>query len=127
MELSQLKTTKLLTIKSTNMAHKPIKNTTNYQKSTSSYTTVAYTAITASTLVLARNDNRVGFSIKNRTDVTVYFLFTNTTTATATTAHSLAMAADSYYEDPYGYTGEVRAIQSGGTTGSINITEYLKQ
>jgi hypothetical protein len=86
------------------------------------YATPANVAQTTSTGVLAAaNANRKGLSIFNDTSATLYVLCGIGASATAFT---IAMAAASYYEIPYGYTGDVTCLWSGSGSGAARITTF---
>lgn len=86
---------------------------------TATLTSVASSA--SSVQLLAANASRRGASIQN-TSTSILYVLLGTASATATTAHSVQMAANTYYEIPYGYTGAVQGIWSSAN-GQANMTE----
>ena len=86
-----------------------------------SVTTVASSASSVS--LIAANSHRRGVSVQN-TSTAILYLLVGGGTATATTAHSVQIPSDGYWEAPYGYTGALSGIW-GSANGSANITEYL--
>lgn len=86
-----------------------------------SFSTVASNA--ASVTILAANAKRKGASIAN-TSTAILYLKLGGGTATATTAHTVQMAANTYFEIPFGYTGAVTGIWAAAN-GSANVAEFL--
>ncbi len=76
----------------------------------------------ASVTLLAANTARKGASIAN-TSTSILYLRIGGGTATATTGHSVQMAANTYFELPYGYTGAITGIWVAAN-GQANVTEY---
>lgn len=85
----------------------------------------------SSTTILAANTDRRGATFQNTSSAILYLRFDGGT-ATATTGHSVQIAANGHYEMPtfdhYGkatcYTGLVTGIWASDSTGSCNITEW---
>lgn len=88
--------------------------------STATLTSVA--SGTSSVALLAANTNRRGGSIQN-TSTAILYVRMDGGTATATTGHSVQMAANTYFEIPYGYTGAISGIWASAN-GQANVTEY---
>lgn len=78
---------------------------------------------TASVTILAANPARRGASIQN-TSTAILYLLLGGGTATATTAHSVQMAANTYFEVPFGFTGAITGIWAAAN-GQANITEFV--
>jgi hypothetical protein len=90
---------------------------------TSSIATVTTVPSSASSVtILAGNSNRRGASIHNNSTAILYLLIGGGT-ATATTANSVQMASNTYFEVPYGFTGTITGIWASAN-GSANVTEY---
>lgn len=90
---------------------------------TSSLATLSSVASSASSVtILAANPARRGASIAN-TSTAILYLWIGGGTATATTGHSVQMAANTYFELPYGYTGAITGIWASAN-GRANVTEY---
>jgi hypothetical protein len=88
---------------------------------TPTLTTVA--ASTASVTLIAANANRRGLILHSTTGSAVCYVRLGAAVAsTAAGGHTLDMAPGAYYEVPFGYTGEVRAIWASAT-GALNVTE----
>ena len=75
----------------------------------------------ASTTLFSANPARKAVIIMNTSTSTLYVLFGGGT-ATATTAHSIAMAANTSYAIE-GFTGAATGIHSA-SNGQVNITEF---
>lgn len=86
----------------------------------SNFTSVASSA--SAVTILAANTRRKGASIAN-TSTAILYLLLSTGTATATTSHTVQMAANTYFEVPYGYTGVISGIWASAN-GSANVTEF---
>jgi hypothetical protein len=86
-----------------------------------SVTTVASSASSVS--LISANTKRKGLTIQNTSTAILYALLGGGT-ATATTAHSVQIPSNGYYEVPYGFTGAVSGIWASAN-GSANITEFL--
>lgn len=84
-------------------------------------TTVASSATSVS--LLAANLARRGASIQN-TSTAILYVLVGTTAATVTTAHSVQIPSNGYWEIPYGYTGALTGIWASAN-GSANMTEYV--
>lgn len=90
--------------------------------SRSSAATKANVSASASSVtILALNTNRLGASIYNDSSAILY-LDTSGGTATST-SHTLAMAANSYFELPFNLTGLITGIWANAT-GAARIVEY---
>ena len=85
---------------------------------TSAVTSVNDTA--SSTTLLASNANRLGATIHNDSTVALYLKLGATASLTSFT---VKMAADSYYEVPFGYTGIIDGIWASNASGAARITE----
>mgnify|MGYP007125623610 CR=1 FL=1 len=72
--------------------------------------------------LIAANKQRKSILIQNTSTAILYVLF-GTGTATATTAHSLQMAANTSYLVE-GYTGALTGIWASAN-GQANLTEFL--
>jgi len=88
--------------------------------STATVTLVAVTASTATSL-LASNTNRLGASLYNNTNKTVYVLL-GAGTASATN-FTLSLLTNSYWEVPVDFSGAISEFAPSGASGNINVTE----
>lgn len=88
------------------------------RSATGTITSVADTD--ASTTLLAANAARLGATIFNDSTADLYVKLGATASATSFT---VKMAAASYFEVPYGYTGIIDGIWSADASGSARITE----
>ena len=87
-----------------------------------SKTTITSVASSATSVPLvAARDVRKGMIIQNTSTAILYILFGGGT-ATATTAHSVQIAPNAYY-DLSGFTGAVSCIWAAAN-GQANITEF---
>lgn len=86
---------------------------------TATVTSVADSA--SNQTLLASNTNRKGASIHNDSTVDLYVKLGTTAT---TTDFTIKMAANSYYEVPYNYTGRIDGIWASDASGSARITEF---
>lgn len=75
----------------------------------------------ADTSILAANDARRGFAVWNDSTAVLYLLLSNA--AASTTVWTVAMAAGSYYEGPFAYTGPVRGYWAS-VNGNARITAF---
>lgn len=73
----------------------------------------------SSVTLLASNTSRRGMTIYNDSSAVLYVKFGTTA---STTSFTVKMAADTYYEAPFGYTGVIDGIWASAT-GSARITE----
>ena len=89
------------------------------QAATATLTNVA--ASVASVALLAANAARIGATIFNDSNARLYVKFGATAT---TTSYTVRVAADGYYEAPFGYTGSVDGIWSSAN-GSARVTELI--
>jgi hypothetical protein len=85
---------------------------------TPALTSVASAA--SSTSLLAANVNRIGATVFNDSTATLYLALN---TSASTTAYTVQMAANGYYEVPYGYDGAVFGIWSSAV-GNARLTEF---
>jgi hypothetical protein len=76
---------------------------------------------TSSTTLLALNTNRLGATIHNDSAVALYVKLGSTA---STTSFTIKMAADSYYEVPFNYTGVIDGIWASAT-GAARVTELV--
>lgn len=74
----------------------------------------------SSVILKALNTDRLGLSIHNDSTAILYVKFGTTASATSFT---VKMAADAYYEAPFGFTGRVDGIWDTAT-GSARVTEF---
>lgn len=88
--------------------------------STSAITPVA--AANATTTVLAANANRLGATVYNNADKTMYLALASGATNTNFTVALDANGA--YYEVPFSYVGIITAYWDAGVTGSAYATEF---
>ena len=95
--------------------------TTLRTSNTATQTSVASSASSVS--LIAANAQRRGLAIQNTSTSILYILFGGGT-ATATTAHSVQIPSNGYYEVPYGYTGAVSGIWASAN-GQANMTEFI--
>lgn len=91
----------------------------------STSTTASVAGSASSTSILASNANRLGATIFNEqpTDgsgVILYLLLD--AAAASTTNYTVQMSPNTYYEVPFGYTGEIRGIWPSAT-GDARVTE----
>ena len=85
-------------------------------------TSVASSA--TSVTILAANPHRRGASIANASTSILYLRLQDAGgAATATTAHTVQMPSNTYFEVPFGYTGIITGIWASAN-GQANITEY---
>jgi len=87
---------------------------------TATVTSVASAA--TSTSIVAANTSRLGLSITN-TDANALYLLIGGGTASATN-FSVALAANNYYELPFGFTGAITGIWAVDGGGAALVTEY---
>jgi CMP-2-keto-3-deoxyoctulosonic acid synthetase len=78
------------------------------------------TAATAATALKAANASRLGLTIFNNSTSVLYVKFGTTASATD---FSIKMAANSYYEVPFGYNGAVTGIWVAADGGAALVTE----
>jgi len=71
--------------------------------------------------ILAANASRLGGTVYNASTQILYLILSATTPTTAN--YTLAMAASSYYEVPFGYTGIIKGIWASAN-GNANVTEF---
>lgn len=88
--------------------------TATARPASSTVTSVNDTA--SSTTLLASNANRLGATIYNDSTVDLYLKLGATASLTSFT---VKMAADGYYEVPFGFTGEISGIWSSDTGGGV--------
>lgn len=88
------------------------------RSATPSQTSVNDTA--SSTTILASNANRLGATVYNDSTAVLYLKLGATA---STTSFTVAMAAASYYEVPFGYTGVIDGIWASDASGAARITE----
>lgn len=93
-----------------------------YTRPTAIATHSSVGASTSSVSILAANSRRRGGSIMN-TSSAILYLRMDGGTATATTGHSVQMAANTYFEIPFGYTGAISGIWAS-VNGQANCVEY---
>lgn len=84
-------------------------------------TIVASTAAAGGVEILAANASRIGFSLWNDSTQILYLLLSDD--VPTSTVWTLAMAAGSYFEDPWRYTGRVMGIWASAN-GNARITEF---
>lgn len=70
--------------------------------------------------VLASNANRLGATVFNDSDQALYLKLGATA---STTSFTVKMAAGSYYEVPFNYTGIIDGIWAADSTGAARVTE----
>ena len=75
-----------------------------------------------SVTILAANTARKGAVIVN-TDANVLYLDLSGGTASAT-SYSYSVAANGYFEVPFGYTGLITGIWAADGTGAAKVTEF---
>lgn len=88
------------------------------RSSTATSTNVSDTA--SSTTILASNANRLGATVYNDSTAVLYLKLGATASITSFTAK---MAADSYYEVPFNYTGIIDGIWASDASGAARIVE----
>lgn len=86
---------------------------------TSTVTSVNDTA--SNTTLLSANANRLGATIYNDSTVALYLKLGATASLTSFT---VKMAAGSYYEVPFGYTGIIDGIWASDASGAARIVEF---
>lgn len=74
---------------------------------------------TSSTSLLAANTARIGATVFNDSTATLYLALN---TSASTTSYTVQLAANGYYEIPYGYDGAIFGIWSSAV-GNARITE----
>ena len=70
--------------------------------------------------LLSANSNRRGAAIYNASTAVLYVKFGTTA---STSSFTVKMAADSYYEVPFGYTGRIDGIWASAN-GAALVTEF---
>lgn len=93
---------------------------TTQKAASSSITPISASA--SNTQLLAANASRLGASIYNGADQTMYVALGNTLT---TESYSVKVAVDQYYEVPFGYTGVLYAVWDSGPEGYAQVTEVV--
>ena len=71
--------------------------------------------------ILAENSSRRGATIWNDSTQVLYLLLSNATASA--TVYTVAMAAGSYYEVPFTYTGPINGIWASAN-GNARITDF---
>ena len=84
-------------------------------------TQTSVTASATSVSILASNSSRLGAAVYNDSTAILYLKLGATA---STTSFTVAMAASSYYEVPFQYTGAIDGIWASAT-GSARITEIV--
>ena len=77
-------------------------------------------SVNANAILLLPNANRVGASIYNDSTANLYVKCGATA---STTSYTVKMATLSYYELPYGYTGQVDGFWDAAN-GNARVTEF---
>lgn len=77
----------------------------------------------ADTLILAANALRKGATVYNDSTEILYLTLDNT--AASLTNFTTKMQPDSYYEVPFGYSGEIRGIWAANAAGNARVTEIV--
>lgn len=96
-------------------------NATPVASATATQSAVADSA--TSVTILASNSARLGASVANDSTVTLYLRLS--ATAATTTAYTVAVVANAYYEVPFRYTGAITGIwASDPNTGAARVTEF---
>jgi hypothetical protein len=95
--------------------------TTNASRAGTGTATSVASTVTTNTTILAANAARFGASIYNESTA-VLFLLLGAGTESAT-VYTLQMAAGSYYETPFGFTGIIKGHWASAN-GSARIVEY---
>ena len=90
------------------------------QKGCATATKTNVAGATSSTALIASNTSRLGASVFNDSTSALYV---NLGSAASTTAFVVKLAAASYYEVPFGYTGAVNGIWDTAT-GSARVCEF---
>ncbi len=85
----------------------------------SAVTSVAGSA--SSVTILASNSARLGFSVYNDSSAILYLKANSG--AASSSSYTSQVPAGGYFEDPYGYTGEITGIWASAT-GNARVTEY---
>lgn len=85
-------------------------------------TKTAVNSGTGSVNILASNANRKGATITN-TDANALYLDLSGGTASST-SFSVAIAANGYYEVPFGFTGLITGIWAADGAGAALVTEF---
>lgn len=78
---------------------------------------------TQSVTLLAANESRIGGTLYNDTAQSVYVSLGGT--ATSSTSFTIKMAAATYFEFPYAFTGAVTARWAGADAGAMRVTELV--
>lgn len=83
-------------------------------------TQTSVTGAAVDTLLLPANTARLGATIHNDSNATLYILLANTTASSS--VFTVSLLEGGYYEIPYGYTGIIKGIWSTAS-GFARITE----
>lgn len=84
--------------------------------------TFAYTTTSATILSASTTGDRMGVSISNQSNRTLYVRCE--AAAASATAHTVAIAAGGYFEMPFNYVGEIRGIFASGGSGDAYVTAF---
>jgi hypothetical protein len=77
----------------------------------------------ADTVILAANANRKGGTVYNEGASILYLLLSNA--VSSATKYTVAMAAGSYYEIPFNYTGVLKGLWVAAAAGNnARVTEF---
>lgn len=90
---------------------------TSTKASTATTSSVASSATNVT--LLSANSARLGATVYNESTQVLYLKLGTTASATS---YTVAMAASSYYETPYGYTGNIDGIWASAN-GSARVVE----
>jgi hypothetical protein len=93
----------------------------NDVSATGTVTSVAASA--TSVTILASNTSRKSATIYNDVPTGEILYLALTSSAASTTAYTIKLWPNSYYDLPITYTGQITGIWTGGTTGSARVTE----
>lgn len=74
-------------------------------------------------LILAANSNRIGATIYNNSPAPVFIDFAPIDSAAILFA--VKLAADAYYEVPFGYVGAIYGASSPGNAGNVYVREFI--
>jgi hypothetical protein len=86
--------------------------------------TTAITSVAGSTstvTVLAANTSRLGASVHNDSNKT---MFLKLGAGASTSSFTVGVERDFYYEVPFGYTGILTAVWGSGVSGDARVTEF---
>jgi hypothetical protein len=72
--------------------------------------------------ILASNSSRLGATIYNDSTAALYLLLASG--SASATNFTVKVAADGYYEVPFGYTGAIDGVWASNASGNARVTEF---